>query len=214
MGQLGRCSMSKRWWRRYWPVVALSAAALTVLAVHLAVDLLTREPPNYSLIEDGLYLGPRLSEPPPGTRAVLNLCEIEDPYQVEVHRWEPIRDAAPAPSIDWLRQQVEFIDQQRRAGLPVFVHCNAGVSRGGMVTVAYLMRQNGWSRDKALRFVRSKREVVRPNPAFMKLLLEWEQSLKGQGRLRLPPKILASSPGPANQEGENLWAIERCLCLG
>jgi len=170
----------QKWWR-YWPVVAVIAAAGAVLAVRLVVDQRTREPPNYSCIEAGLYLGGRVSEPPPGTRAVLNLCEVEDAYRTEVQRWEPIRDAEPAPSLDWLRQQVEFIDRQRRAGLPVYVHCHAGISRGGMVTVAYLMWRNGWPRDEALRFVCSRREGVRPNPAFMDLLQEWEDVLKGNG---------------------------------
>jgi hypothetical protein len=172
----------KRWWRRYWPFAALLAMALAIVAIHGTVDRQTQEPPNYSRIEDGFYLGGRVAEPPPGTRAVLNLCEVEDPYQAEVHRWQPIADAAPAPSIEWLRQQVEFIDKQRRAGLPVFVHCYGGVSRGGMVTVAYLMWREGWSRDEALQFVRSRRPIVRPNPAFMDLLLEWEQVLKGKSR--------------------------------
>ena len=59
-----------------------------------------------------------------------------------------------------------------------YVHCHAGVSRGGMVVVAYLMWRHDWSRDKALGFVRSQREVVRPNPAFMALLREWEEALQ------------------------------------
>lgn len=167
----------KKWWLRYWPAVVLTLAAFAVVAVHLAIEPLTKDPPNYSQIEEGLYLGARVSKPPPGTRAVLNLCEDADPYQVEVYQWEPIPDEEPTPCINWLRQQVEFIDGQRHAGRPVYVHCHAGVSRSAMVTVAYLMSRNGWSRDEALQFVRSRRPLVRPNPAFMALLLEWEQTL-------------------------------------
>ena len=40
-----------------------------------------------------LYLGAQVDEPPPGTKAVLNLCEFEDRYQAEVYRHEPIADA-------------------------------------------------------------------------------------------------------------------------
>jgi hypothetical protein len=134
---------------------------------------------NYSQIEDGLYLGGFLGEPPPGTRAVLNLCERKDPYEAEVHRWESIPDSAPAPSIDWLRKQVDFVDQQRQAELPVFVHCAAGISRSGLVTAAYLMARDGCSRDQALATIRARRHIVSPNPAFMQLLLEWEETLKG-----------------------------------
>jgi protein-tyrosine phosphatase len=132
----------------------------------------------YSLIEQGLYLGPYVSNPPPKTRAVVNLGEEKDPYQVENCLWEPIRDAPPAPRIEWLQRTVEFIAAQRQEGLTVYVHCTAGISRSGMVSAAYLMYEHSWSRDEALRFVRQKRPQVRPNSAFMQLLTEWEQVLR------------------------------------
>jgi protein-tyrosine phosphatase len=63
----------------------------------------------------------------------------------------------------------------------VYVHCKAGVSRAGLVTVAYLMWRDGLCRDEALQVVRSRRPQVQPTPEFMMLLLEWEQSLTGPG---------------------------------
>jgi protein-tyrosine phosphatase len=139
--------------------------------------------PNYALVEKGLYIGGFVNKPPPGTQAVLNLCGAEDPYakEVQVHRWEPIADISKAPSVDWLRKQVEFVDQQRRAGRTTYVHCFAGISRAGMVVTAYLMDKNGWSRAEALAYVRKSRPI-RPNPAFMKCLGEWEKHVKEKGR--------------------------------
>ncbi len=166
--------------RRFWLVIVAIVAGLAVAGVHLAVDRLTREPPNYSQVADGLYLGGYVQQPPSAARAVLNLCESEDPYHAEVHAWHPIRDAAPAPSLDWLRQQVALIEAERTAGRVVYVHCHAGVSRGGMVTTAYLMSRDGRSRDETLAFLRTRRPQVRPNPAFMQLLLEWEKQLKSE----------------------------------
>lgn len=165
-------------WRRFLLAIILACTALVVAIVLVAVDRGTREGPNYSWIEDGLWLGGSVAKPPPGTHAVLNLCELEDPYRVEFHKWEPIPDAEPAPSLQWLRSQVEFIQAQRTAGRTVFIHCKQGISRSSMVLAAYLMQREGWSRDEALAFLRSHRPGVRPNPAFMQLLLEWEQSLK------------------------------------
>jgi hypothetical protein len=133
---------------------------------------------TYSLIEDGLYQGGHVPEPPPGTTAVLNLCEQADPYKCELHSWEAIPDAAPAPSLEWLRARVQFVDEQRKAGKTVYVHCFGGVSRAGMVITAYLMQKNGWARDEALAFVRKGRPITNPNPAFMKLLEEWEHDLR------------------------------------
>ena len=171
--------MSRRRWR-LWPVAAVTCAAFVVPVVYLAVGQLTREPPNYSRIEDGLYLGGWVAEPPPGTRAVLNLCETEDPYSTEVHRWEPIWDAEPAPNLDWLRAQVAFVESQRAAGRTVYVHCRNGVSRSAMVVTAYLMARERWSRDEALAFLRARRPQVRPNPAFLQRLAEWEQAMSGK----------------------------------
>ncbi len=136
-----------------------------------------REVP-YSLIEEGLYVGRYVSEPPPGTKAVVSVCESEDSYPAAVCLWQPIPDAPPAPSIEWLKRVVEFIKTQRQAGLTVYVHCHNGVSRSGMVAIAYLMQEHNWTRDEALAFVRSKRPGVWPNPAFMPLLMEWEHALK------------------------------------
>jgi hypothetical protein len=144
----------------------------------LGVEWWYREGPNNSRIEEGLYMGGQVKQPPPGTTAVLNLCEREDPYRCETYRWEPIPDAAPAPDLDWLRRMVEFIDSKRREGATIYVHCKQGVSRAGMVITAYEMFKNGWTRDEALAFVRSHRPVVRPNPAFMELLAEWERVIK------------------------------------
>ena len=134
----------------------------------------------YTCIEDGPYVGGKVAKPPWGTKAVLNLCEQEDSYQTEIHVWEPIPDAEPAPTLDWLRERVRFIDAQQKAGFKTFVHCRNGVSRSGMVVVAYLMFKNEWTRDEALEFVRKKRPEVRPNRAFMERLLDWERVLKGQ----------------------------------
>jgi hypothetical protein len=132
---------------------------------------------GYTLIEDKLYMGGLVSEPPPETTAVLNLCEQPDPYQCEVHLWKPIRDSAPAPNLIWLGKAVEFIDEQQQAGRTTYVHCANGASRSGMVVIAYVMYKKRWPRDQALEFVRSRRPETRPNPAFMQLLLEWERAL-------------------------------------
>jgi hypothetical protein len=170
--------------RRYLSIVLL-AGCLGLVILVLAIAWSLEEEENYSRIEDNLYLGGYVAEPPRGTRAVLNLCLQKDPYRADAHIWEPIRDSAPAPSLDWLCRQVEFLDGRQRARVVTFVHCRNGVRRSGMVVTAYLMYKNGWTRDEALAFVRSKRPIVRPNPAFMDLLAGWERELRK--RSSLPP---------------------------
>jgi hypothetical protein len=162
-------------------LVLLLVASIGVFgALYWLEQIYFEQGENYSRIEDGLWMGGYVGKPPRRVHAVLNLCESEDLYRCDVHRWEPIRDAAPAPDLAWLRRMVEFVDEQRRDGKTVYVHCAAGISRSGMVVVAYLMFKNKWTRDEALAFVRTKREGVRPNPAFMELLLEWEREVLGR----------------------------------
>jgi hypothetical protein len=166
----------KRW--RFRPVLVLCIALACAAAVYVAVDRLTREKP-YSSIEDRLYVGEFTNRPPPGTGAVVNLCERPDSYAVDACLWVPI-DGSEAPDLEWLRRVVAFIDAQRRAGVTTYVHCLAGMNRSGMVVTAYLMHEHHWTREQALAFVRSRRPQVQPNPALMRLLGEWEEALKVQ----------------------------------
>jgi hypothetical protein len=133
--------------------------------------------PTFTLIDPGLYVGTNVIPPPPDATAILCLSETKDPYTAPVYQWSPIPDAAPAPSLDWLREQVAFIDEQRRAGRTVFVHCDAGISRSPMVAAAYLMWLHHWTCDQALDFLRKKRPIISPNDAFLELLKDWERSL-------------------------------------
>ena len=164
--------------RRIWILVVLAMCAGAVGGYKVYVDRLKyeegRSGGSFTLIEPGLYMGAN-GEKPPDATAVLSLTFIEDRYTAEVYKWQPIYDAAPAPSIDWLREQVAFVDVQRRAGRTVFVHCDAGVSRSGMVVVAYFMWREKWSLEKSLAFVKFKRPMVNPNRTFMELLREWEK---------------------------------------
>lgn len=158
-------------------LVAVYLAVTTAAAVGLAlVQEAAHEKPNYDQIEDGLWLGGLVPKPPPGTTAVLNLCETEDPYHAATHVWRPIGDAAPAPDLAWLAGRVDEIGTWRREGKQVYVHCRNGVSRSGMVVAAYLMATRHLTRDEALALLRTRRPDVRPNPAFLPLLAEWERA--------------------------------------
>jgi hypothetical protein len=157
-------------------VLALLASVGVWLWLSAVADSYREEP--YTLIEDGLYVGASVHDPPPGTKAVLNLCDRRDPYQVDAALWEPIPDGGKAPDLEWLRRVVKFVGDQRQAGAVVYVHCAAGVSRSGFVATAFVMAEHGWSRDRALGFVRARRPQVRPNPYFLKRLAEWEQALQ------------------------------------
>ncbi|MGH7171903.1 MAG: dual specificity protein phosphatase family protein [Gemmataceae bacterium] len=193
---------SMKLFRRTSLVILLTTASgVSLFLVGLAYVL--RQEDNYSRIEDHLYMGGAVAAPPRGTQAVLNLCEKEDPYHCEFHLWEPIADSEPAPSLDWLRRMVDLVDAKQRAGVTTYVHCRNGVSRSGMLVVAYEMRKNHWTRDEALAFVRSKRPITRPNPAFLRLLLEWERLVACAARTKnaTRARLVAHDDLPARRTG-------------
>jgi hypothetical protein len=45
---------------------------------------------------------------------------------------------------------VHFIDDERKAGRTVYVHCFAGMNRSGMVVTAYLMYEHSWSARRSV----------------------------------------------------------------
>jgi protein-tyrosine phosphatase len=165
--------------KRAWRVVLLLVLLTSLAAVFWLWKLADgyREEP-YTEIEEGLYVGASVPEPPPNTKAVLNLCDAPDRYKVESCMTEVIVDGHKSPGVDWLRKVVGFVDAQRKEGKTTYIHCNAGVSRSGLVITAYIMHEHHWGRDRALAFVRSKRPQIQPNPTFMQLLSEWEEALK------------------------------------
>ncbi|XXG79410.1 hypothetical protein AAC387_Pa09g0484 [Persea americana] len=73
-----------------------------------------------------------------------------------------------------------FIDEAKRMGGSVLVHCFAGKSRSVTIIVAYLMKKHHMSLSQALDIVRSKRPQAAPNYGFMLRLQKFEKSLRGQ----------------------------------
>lgn len=63
-----------------------------------------------------------------------------------------------------------FINNARKSGQAVFVHCKMGISRSASTVIAYAMKQYHWSLDVALAYVKERRSIIKPNEGFMKQL--------------------------------------------
>jgi len=161
--------------RRTIAVVFLIAIALSTWA-GLQWRIQSYERP-YCWVEDGLYIGSSVAEPPAGTKAVVNLCGRADAYSADASLWEPVFESGREPDLDWLRRVVEFIAEQRKAKRVTYVHCLAGMNRSGAVVTAYLMQEHGWDRDQALAYLQKRRPEVQPNLTLMRLLAEWQTEL-------------------------------------
>ncbi|KAM3128311.1 hypothetical protein pb186bvf_019608 [Paramecium bursaria] len=83
------------------------------------------------------------------------------------------------------------------------VHCAAGVSRSVTLVIAYLMKKNNLSFNKALFMVRSSRAQAQPNLGFQKQLEAYEQQLqREQKRLNQIPlgkKSSLQKPDPQQE---------------
>lgn len=81
---------------------------------------------------------------------------------------ETNRDAAPAreagldylripildndhPTVPQVRQFLDFMGKKAGTGAPVYVHCQAGIGRTGIMVAAYRMAFEGWSAAQALK---------------------------------------------------------------
>jgi len=60
-------------------------------------------------------------------------------------------------------------------GKRVYVHCQMGVSRSASIVIAFLMKRFRCSVREAFSHVKKVREVIDPNPSFVKQLLLFEK---------------------------------------
>jgi len=74
-------------------------------------------------------------------------------------------------------QITERIEEERRHGGKVLVHCVAGISRSASVVLAYLMKYQHMRLVDAHAYVKARRQFVRPNWGFWKQLIEYERKL-------------------------------------
>src|SRR5205085_446275 len=76
---------------------------------------------------------------------------------------------------------IDFVDQARReASSKILIHCQQGVSRSTVLTIAYLMYADNRDYDAVFSFVRARRGICRPNVGFMCQLLAWRKRVAGE----------------------------------
>jgi protein-tyrosine phosphatase len=134
-------------------------------------------------IEPGLYMGGEITRKPPGIQAIVDLQSEQDqvlsPEGLNALLWLPLYDHCDdAPDPIWLDSVVNTIKSWRSMNWRVLIHCRAGISRSGMVTIAYIMntRNLGWY--DALAIVRAGRPCCDPNPGFMHSLSRYATYLQ------------------------------------
>jgi predicted protein tyrosine phosphatase len=102
-----------------------------------------------------------------GIGATLSLREEADDAArgaaLERHLWLPTVDDTP-PTLEQLRQAVDFVRLALSEGRGVYIHCASGVGRAPTAAAAYLV-STGLTPAEAWSLIRSRRPFIRPKPA-------------------------------------------------
>ena len=78
--------------------------------------------------------------------------------------------------LELFRDAFKFIDEAKKCGGKVLVHCRAGQSRSATIVITYLIHKFHWSLQQAYKFVQDKRPAVAPNLGFMAQIIQFEKT--------------------------------------
>jgi atypical dual specificity phosphatase len=128
---------------------------------------------SYPRSEDAFALLHKL-----GIQALLNLSEeslSEDLLRKYKFQWKhlPVADFT-APTLEQVKQAITIIDRFLEDGLPVAIHCRAGLGRTGTILACYLVAQ-GSSATDAIQQVRTRRPGSIETPEQEAVIEEYEQ---------------------------------------
>uniref|UniRef100_A0AC34GW90 Uncharacterized protein n=1 Tax=Panagrolaimus sp. ES5 TaxID=591445 RepID=A0AC34GW90_9BILA len=128
----------------------------------------------------------------------------------------PINDSYQAKLLPHFDIAYEFLENAKKNGEKVLVHCLAGISRSATLAIAYIMRTKRFTSDDAYKFVKALRPSISPNFNFMGQLLEYEKQLRERQLLSptsRPHSYAAASPASPKSDDSPMETSSNDLFL-
>ncbi|CAG7827651.1 unnamed protein product [Allacma fusca] len=117
-------------------------------------------------------------------------CSIKDRQPELRTKLIPVSDNLCENLAPYFDEACDFIEEARKSGWSILIHCQAGISRSPTIAIAYIMKHTKLSTLEAYAFVQRCRRIISPNLNFMGQLVEFETKLKSGDSVSSP----ASTP--------------------
>jgi len=89
-----------------------------------------------------------------------------------------MHDTDAADLSPFFDSSVLFVEEARKEGNCVLVHCQQGVSRSAALVIAFLIKSEKHTLSSAYTHLRAQRPTCKVRPNFLKQLIEWDKKLK------------------------------------
>ena len=138
---------------------------------------------DYDLILPGIFLGNIYSTRDEKFLKLNNIgyiLSITNNYiQVNKNKYKTLHlklsDNPFTDIISYFDSTNRFIDEAVRKKIPIYIHCDMGISRSSSFLSAYLIYKYGKNFDSVYNFIKRKRDVVYPNYGFQAQLKLYEK---------------------------------------
>ncbi|XP_035209049.1 dual specificity protein phosphatase 14-like [Stegodyphus dumicola] len=152
-------------------------------------------------VNDHLYIGSARSVTNTslslkGITCIINCSLLSPSYSVQKVKYIPImiEDNERENIACYFDEVANIIHDEHVAGGKTLVYCVAGISRSATLCIAYLMKFGNMTLRNAFRYLRSRRQMVRPNNGFFRQLIDYERRLYSQTSVQMIRVPNADSP--------------------